>query len=92
MDCCNTCRNDNSLNSVFVASINMKTNYRSNAFSAIHGSANALHKVGAIDKATMRDFDEASLSIKRPSFQPSVALAEREVEPRFISMGYVTLP
>jgi hypothetical protein len=36
--------------------------YKSEAFSAIHASASALHKVGAIDKATMRDFDVASLS------------------------------
>ncbi|HEY5363178.1 MAG TPA: DNA-binding transcriptional regulator [Aestuariivirga sp.] len=39
-----------------------KTTYKSEAFAAIHASAKALHKVGAIDKATMRDFDEASLS------------------------------
>ncbi len=36
--------------------------FKSDAFAAVHASAKALHKVGAIDKATMRDFDEASLS------------------------------
>lgn len=36
--------------------------YKSDAFAAIHSSAAALQKVGAIDKATMRDFDLASLS------------------------------
>ena len=36
--------------------------FKSEAFAAIHASATALHKVGAIDKATMRDFDLASLS------------------------------
>lgn len=35
--------------------------YKSDAFAAIHASATALHGVGAIDKATMRDFDAASL-------------------------------
>ena len=36
--------------------------FKSEAFAAIHASAKALHKVSAIDKATMRDFDEASFS------------------------------
>jgi putative transcriptional regulator len=36
--------------------------FKSDAFAAIHSSASALHKVGAIDKATMRNFDEACLN------------------------------
>ena len=36
-----------------------KPKFKSDAFEAIHSSALALRKVGAIDKATMRDFDEA---------------------------------
>ena len=40
-----------------------KKTFKSEAFAAIHASASALHKVGAIDKATMRDFDEQSLSL-----------------------------
>ncbi|KPF88528.1 DNA-binding transcriptional regulator [Novosphingobium sp. AAP93] len=43
--------------------------YKSDAFAAIHASASALHKVGAIDKATMRDFDETCLSVP-PAFTP----------------------
>jgi putative transcriptional regulator len=39
-----------------------KKTFKSDAFAAIHASAAALHKVGAIDKATMRDFDARSLS------------------------------
>jgi len=39
-----------------------KTTYRSDAFAAIHGAAKALSKVGAIDNATMRDFDIACLT------------------------------
>ena len=39
-----------------------KKTFKSEAFAAIHAAAKALQKVGAIDKATMRDFDEASLS------------------------------
>lgn len=36
-----------------------KRKYKSEAFEAIHSSASALHKVGAIDKATMRNFDDS---------------------------------
>ena len=39
-----------------------KKSYKSNAFEAIHASAKAMLKVGAIDKATMRNFDETCLS------------------------------
>lgn len=40
-----------------------KHDYKSDAFEAIHTSAAALHKVGAIDKATMRSFDLSCLSL-----------------------------
>lgn len=40
-----------------------KRKFKSDAFEAIHSSARALYKVGAIDKTTLRDFDEACLSI-----------------------------
>ena len=40
-----------------------KMKYKSDAFKAIHSSANALFKVGAIDKATLRNFDEACLIV-----------------------------
>ena len=46
-----------------------KPRYKSDAFEAIHGSARALHRVGAIGKATMRDFDETCLS-PLPVFGP----------------------
>jgi putative transcriptional regulator len=36
--------------------------FKSDAFEAIHSSAAALLKVGAIDKSTMRNFDERCLS------------------------------
>ena len=47
-----------------------KPKFKSDAFAAIHGSASALHKVGAIDKATMRDFDAASLAVP-PAIAPA---------------------
>lgn len=39
-----------------------KRKFKSVAFETIHASATALHKVGAIDKATMREFDESCLA------------------------------
>lgn len=39
-----------------------KRKFKSDAFEAIHASATALHKVGSIDKATMREFDESCLA------------------------------
>ena len=38
-----------------------KRAFRSGASEAIHASATALYGIGAIDKATMREFDEACL-------------------------------
>jgi putative transcriptional regulator len=43
-----------------------KRKFKSEAFEAIHSSATALRKVGAISKRTMRDFDEAALSAPGP--------------------------
>lgn len=40
----------------------MNKKYRSEAFAAIHETMKALHEVGAIDKQTMREFNEACLS------------------------------
>ena len=40
-----------------------KTKFKSDLSEAIHSSATALHKVGAIDKATMRDFDARHLVV-----------------------------
>jgi putative transcriptional regulator len=46
----------------------MKVNrkFKSDAFEAIHSSASAMFKIGAIDKATMRDFDESCLAAPAP--------------------------
>ena len=40
-----------------------KPKFKSDAFAAIHSSARALHKVGAINKATLREFDESCLAM-----------------------------
>jgi len=43
-----------------------KRKFKSDAFEAIHASASALHRIGAIDKATMREFDESCLAVPAP--------------------------
>jgi putative transcriptional regulator len=40
--------------------------FKSDAFEAIHSSASALRNIGAIDKATMRQFDASCLSVPAP--------------------------
>jgi putative transcriptional regulator len=40
-----------------------KSRFKSDASEALHSSAAMLHKVGALDKATMRDFDARHLVV-----------------------------
>lgn len=40
----------------------MAKKYRSKAFAALHETMEALHDIGAIDKRTMREFDDACLT------------------------------
>lgn len=40
----------------------MVKKYRSDAHASIHETMEALHEVGAVDKQTMREFDEACLT------------------------------
>ena len=40
----------------------MTKKYRTDAFAAIHETMEGLHEIGAIDKQTMREFDEACLT------------------------------
>ena len=44
----------------------MSKKYRSEAMAAIHETMEALHEAGAIDKQTMRRFDDACLTPIRP--------------------------
>ena len=53
--------------------------YRSDAFAAIHEAAEGLHHVGAINKITMREFDEMCLQpIEEIKPAQIRALRERE--------------
>lgn len=57
----------------------MAKNYRSEALAAIHETMEALRDVGAIDKQTMREFDETCLTVVRPLAPEEIrAIRERE--------------
>jgi putative transcriptional regulator len=57
----------------------MVKKYRSDAMAAIHETMEALHEVGAVDKQTMRDFDDTCLSTVEPMSPEAIrALRERE--------------
>lgn len=54
-----------------------KAKFKSDAFEAIHASASALRKAGAIDNGTMRSFDESCLA-SPPAFKPEQIKQLRE--------------
>ncbi len=57
----------------------MGKKYRSDAMAAIHETMEALHDVGAINKQTMRGFDQACLTPVRPLSPKEIkAIRERE--------------
>lgn len=57
--------------------MNNKSKFKSDAFEAIHSSASALLKIGAINKETMRNFDDSCL-INIPDMNPSQIKKIRE--------------
>ena len=64
----------------------MTNRYRSEAFAAIHETMETLHEVGAIDKQTMRGFDEACLTTVRvlsPEEIKTIRQRERISQPVF---------
>jgi putative transcriptional regulator len=64
----------------------VRRKFNSRAFEAIHSSASALYRVGAIDKATMRSFDESCL-VAPPVIKPHqirrIRLSQRVSQPVF---------
>jgi putative transcriptional regulator len=57
----------------------MTKRYRSDALAAIHETMEALHGIGAVDKVTMREFDESCLTpVQELSPEEIRALRERE--------------
>jgi putative transcriptional regulator len=64
----------------------MVKRYRSEAFAAIHDMVEAFHDIGAIDKQTLRDFDEACLTpvqILAPDEIKAIRLREHISQPVF---------
>jgi len=64
----------------------MTKNYRSDAFAAIHETMEGLHEIGAIDKQTMREFDEACLTpvqVLTPDEIRAIRLHEHVSQPVF---------
>ena len=64
----------------------MTKKYRSDAFAAIHETMEGLHEVGAINKQTMREFDEACLTpihILCPAEIKALRLREHISQPVF---------
>ncbi|WP_396269483.1 helix-turn-helix domain-containing protein [Ideonella sp.] len=55
-----------------------KSKFKTDAHEAIHSSAQALFKVGAIDKATLRNFDESCLVVP-VSIEPAQIKQIREM-------------
>jgi putative transcriptional regulator len=70
----------------------MSKQYRSEAMAAIHETMEALHEVGAVDKRTMRRFDEACLTPVRPLKPEEVkAIREREHVSQAVFANYLNV-
>ena len=70
----------------------MTRQYRSDAMAAIHETMEALHEVGAVDKQTMRRFDEACLTPIRPLKPEEIkAIREREHVSQTVFANYLNV-
>ena len=70
----------------------MSKKYRSDAMAAIHETMEALHDVGAINKQTMRRFDEACLTPVRPLTPEEIkAIWEREHVSQTVFANYLNV-
>jgi putative transcriptional regulator len=70
----------------------MSKRYRSEAMAAIHETMEALHKVGAINKQTMRRFDDGCLTPVQPRSPKQIkALREREHVSQTVFANYLNV-
>ena len=70
----------------------MSKKYRSDAMAAIHETMEALHDVGAIDKQTMRHFDQACLTEVQPLTPKQIkAIREREHVSQTVFANYLNV-
>jgi len=61
--------------------------YRSEAFAAIHETAEALHRVGAIDKITMQEFDETCLEVVEEIKPGKIRALSKRVQKSGVGLG-----
>lgn len=70
----------------------MSKKYRSDAMAAIHEAMEAWHDVGAIDKQTMRRFDDACLTPSGPLKPADIrAIREREHVSQTVFANYLNV-
>lgn len=70
----------------------MSKKYRSDAMASVHETMEALHNIGAIDKQTMRRFDNACLTPVSPLTAREIrALREREHVSQAIFANYLNV-
>lgn len=70
----------------------MTKKYRSDAMASIYETMEALHRIGAIDKQTMRHFDEASLTCVRPLSPRQIkAIRKRERVSQTVFANYLNV-
>ena len=70
----------------------MNRKYRSDAMASIHETMDALHRVGAIGKQTMRRFDDACLTPVRPLTPGQIrAIRERERVSQAVFANYLNV-
>lgn len=70
----------------------MGKKYRSEAMAAIHETMEALHRVRAIDKQTMRKFDDACLTPVQPLSPRQIkALRQREHVSQTVFANYLNV-
>lgn len=70
----------------------MGKKYRSDAMAAVHETMEALHRVGAINKQTMREFDDACLTPVQPLTPKQIkALRQREHVSQTVFANYLNV-
>ena len=70
----------------------MNRKYRSEAMAAVHETMEALREIGAIDKQTMRQFDEACLTpVQTLSPRQIKAIRERERVSQTVFANYLNV-
>jgi putative transcriptional regulator len=71
----------------------MAKRYRSELKAAMHETVEGLHRIGLVDKKTMREFDESCLtSVEKLSPSDIQALREREGVSQKVFARYLNVP